>query len=1003
MTEGGTATVNVSSYFRDPDGDALTYSAATSNAAVAGVSVSGSTMTIAGVAPGTASVTVTARDPGGLEAAQSVGVTVQRANRAPVTAGAIPSQTVTEGGTATVNVSSYFRDPDGDALTYSAATSNAAVAGVSVSGSTMTIAGVAPGTASVTVTARDPGGLEAAQSVGVTVQSGNRAPVARGQIPSQTVTEGGTATVNVSSYFRDPDGDALTYSAATSNAAVAGVSVSGSTMTIAGVAPGTASVTVTARDPGGLEAAQSVGVTVQRANRAPVTAGAIPSQTVTEGGTATVNVSSYFRDPDGDALTYSAATSNAAVAGVSVSGSTMTIAGVAPGTASVTVTARDPGGLEAAQSVGVTVQRANRAPVTAGAIPSQTVTEGGTATVNVSSYFRDPDGDALTYSAATSNAAVAGVSVSGSTMTIAGVAPGTASVTVTARDPGGLEAAQSASVTVAQGSPVAVGTIPPLTLTEGKTERVRVDPFFRDPDGDHLVYSAESSDANVASASITVSPSWMAIVGVAPGTATVTVTARDPGGLTATQSMSVTVQANQAPVVVATIPAQNMTSGEMVTLNASEYFIDPDGDPLTYEAESSNSGLVTVSVSRSTITVNAVAVGNATVTVSARDPLQLKAEQSFTVTAMPHPDRAALEALYRATGGPAWIVRSNWLTDRPLREWFGVTVDADGRVAELRLNCKNLRGFIPPELGNLSGLRHIDFAAGIPRTGSCPSYDYGFIRGIPNELTGPIPSELGNLSSLSYLDLSLNALTGPIPSELGNLSSLSYLNLRRNDLTGSIPSELGNLSSLSGLNLAANDLTGSIPSELGDLSSLSRLNLDDNALTGPIPSELGNLSSLSDLDLSDNALTGPIPSELGNLSSLSRLNLDDNALTGPIPSELGNLSSLSDLDLAFNALTGPIPPELGNLSNLSTLFLWYNRLEGPIPPELGNLTNLLILYLSHNQLTGTIPQTFLQLRRLTAFSIAGNEGLCFPSADNFTAWLANIKSHDTIRLCQGTN
>ena len=345
-------------------------------------------------------------------------------NRAPVAAGAIPPQTMIAGESATVNVSSYFNDP------------------------------------------------EAAQSVGVTVQRANRAPVTAGAIPSQTVTEGGTATVN---------GDALTYAAATSNAAVAGVSVSGSTMTIAGVALGTATVTVTARDPGGLEAAQSVGVTVQRANRAPVTAGAVPPQTMIAGESATVNVSSYFSDPDGDALTYSAATSNAAVAGVSVSGSTMTIAGVAPGTATVTVTARDPGGLEAAQSVSVTVQRGNRAPVARGQIPSQTVTEGQTATVNVSSYFNDPDGDALTYSAATSNAAVAGVSVSGSTMTIAGVAPGTATVTVTARDPGGLEAAQSVSVTVAQGTPVAVGTIPPLTLTEGKTERVRVRPLLPRP------------------------------------------------------------------------------------------------------------------------------------------------------------------------------------------------------------------------------------------------------------------------------------------------------------------------------------------------------------------------------------------------------------------------------------------------------------------------------------------------------------------------------------------
>ena len=44
----------------------------------------------------------------------------------------------------------------------------------------------------------------------------------------------------------------------------------------------------------------------------------------------------------------------------------------------------------------VTVQRANRAPVAAGAIPSQTVTEGETAPVNVSSYFNDPDGDVRT-------------------------------------------------------------------------------------------------------------------------------------------------------------------------------------------------------------------------------------------------------------------------------------------------------------------------------------------------------------------------------------------------------------------------------------------------------------------------------------------------------------------------------------------------------------------------------------------------------------------------------
>ena len=41
-------------------------------------------------------------------------------------------------------------------------------------------------------------------------------------------------------------------------------------------------------------------------------------------------------------------------------------------------------------------------------------------------------------------------------------------------------------------------------------------------------------------------------------------------------------------------------------------------------------------------------------------------------------DRAALVALYNATGGPAWKDSSNWLTAAPLADWFGVAVDGRG-------------------------------------------------------------------------------------------------------------------------------------------------------------------------------------------------------------------------------------------------------------------------------------------------------------------------------------
>ncbi len=48
-------------------------------------------------------------------------------------------------------------------------------------------------------------------------------------------------------------------------------------------------------------------------------------------------------------------------------------------------------------------------------------------------------------------------------------------------------------------------------------------------------------------------------------------------------------------------------------------------------------------------------------------------------------DRAALEALYRATGGDGWTDNTNWLTDAPLGNWFGVEAGEDGRVTGLRL------------------------------------------------------------------------------------------------------------------------------------------------------------------------------------------------------------------------------------------------------------------------------------------------------------------------------
>ena len=633
ITVGATARVFVRSYFRDPDGDRLEYSVASSNSGVATATVSGTIVSITGVAEGNATVTVTASDPDGLTATQEIGVSVGAVNQHPETVGTIPEQTVNVGSRVTVDVARYFRDPDGDRLEYEAETFFTNRATVSMSGSVMTITGVGEGSTSLTVTASDPGGLEARQRTRVTVQAVNGAPQAVGSIPNQTIDEGRSVTVQTHSYFRDPDSDRLSYQVATSSARVATASVtSGGVVTISGVAAGSATVTVTASDPDGLEARQTIGVTVTSSNGQPRTRGSIPGQTLDVGATATVDVSSYFSDPDQDALSYRASTSNANVATVSVSGSTVTITGAASGTATITVTARDPGGLEATQTMDVGVAGTNEAPETVGSIPSQTISEGASATIDASRYFRDPDGDRLRYSATSSDGSTATVSVSGSTVTIEGVARGMTTITVTASDPDGLRATQQAGVTVraVNRAPVTSGTISNRTVDVGDTDEVDASSYFHDPDGDGLSYRAASANTGVARASV--SGGTVTITGVARGTATITVTARDPGGLEATQSATVSVSSvNEAPAAVGAIPAQSMDVGRQVSLRVTSYFIDPDADPLEYEAATSNDAVATATASGGTVTITGAAEGNAMVTVTARDPSGLTATQQANV------------------------------------------------------------------------------------------------------------------------------------------------------------------------------------------------------------------------------------------------------------------------------------------------------------------------------------------------------------------------------------
>ncbi len=96
----------------------------------------------------------------------------------------------------------------------------------------------------------------------------NSTPATRGTIPTQTLSIGTHRKVDVVEHFIDPDifidpnTPPLTYSVSSSNEGIATAVVTGSIVTITPVMPGSATITVTATDVGGLTTTQAIEVVV---------------------------------------------------------------------------------------------------------------------------------------------------------------------------------------------------------------------------------------------------------------------------------------------------------------------------------------------------------------------------------------------------------------------------------------------------------------------------------------------------------------------------------------------------------------------------------------------------------------------------------------------------------------------------------------------------------------------------------------------------------------------
>ncbi|MDE0073576.1 MAG: cadherin domain-containing protein, partial [Gammaproteobacteria bacterium] len=579
-------------------------------------------------------------------------------NSEPEIESAIPDATVNKGESGSVDASKHFSDPDNDKLSYTATSSKPNVVGVSVSGSTVTYTGKAVGSATVSVTAEDPDSLSASQSFEVTVP--DEAPVFNP--PSYSVellntASMGTEVVTVSA--KDPEGKAVTYSLSGLGSDKFAIDEDSGEITVSGtLTVGEYQLTAMAKDPAGNKGSAPVTVEVDP-DDPPVFDPLSYSVSIKVDATSVVTVSA--KDPEGEAVKYSLSGSDKFV--IDEDSGEITVAGtLSVTTYNLTATATDPPGN--AGTAPVTVKVVNNPPdVTATASPNP-VEEGGT--VHLKGTAVDPEGDDMQYLWTQVSGRPNVTIKSATTLSASFTAPSVPNDTdltfrLMATDERGATGSADTTVTVEpppNEPPDTVGTIPDDTIEVGESGSVDASGYFSDPDGDPLTYTVKSSNANRVS--VSVQGSEVTYTGESVGSATVTITADDGRGGTAEQKFRVTVEpANRPPAPKDAIPDQQVQLGTTGRVDVSDYFSDPDKDPLTYEASTAASAVARVSVEGSTVRFRGLRLGDATVKVTARDSGGLTATQRFDVEVYP---ATQPECAITSVGDSTFTVRENATT-----------------------------------------------------------------------------------------------------------------------------------------------------------------------------------------------------------------------------------------------------------------------------------------------------------------------------------------------------
>ena len=618
---GAVTTIELAGFFNDSDNDSLTYSATARKRDVVRTRVTGSTLRITGEAVDSAVIDIVARDAHGGEATSSVLVIVE--NRVPVVANEISSQMLTRSEEINLRITTVFTDADEDSLTYSIEVEDSGIVEATLNTNSIRLVGSAVGETIVTLTADDSYNTV---STDFAVTVNNIAPKVVMQIADATTHRNQSIMLDLTKSFEDDDGDDLQYSVSVGKPTIVSAEVDTDGMlTVTGLSLGSSIVTLTATDQFDDAAMATFIVTVE--NIAPKVVMEIDDQSSYRTGTFSVDLSTVFMDEDGDPLTFSASSDDTSVASTSVTESMLTVTGNGVGSAQISVSAMDE--FEGSANTDFMIEIENRAPEAVGSIAQQSTNRNVDVSFSLQPFFTDVDNDLLTYTAVSSDATVASVTVNQEMITLTGQMVGSVQVVVTATDPYDATATQEFTTEVLNLAPMTTRELANVTTDRTKTETVDLTGLFSDADNDELTLSVAVEDTDIATA--TLSELTLTIDPENLGATTVTITAVDQFDDSASTSFQVIVQNLQPSIGDALPELMLQVGGESGQIDVTAAFTD-DGGTLTYSVVVGTEEIATASVEGTTVTVSPVSTGITAVTVTATDPEGLSNMQVARVT-----------------------------------------------------------------------------------------------------------------------------------------------------------------------------------------------------------------------------------------------------------------------------------------------------------------------------------------------------------------------------------